>query len=117
MKTKEEHLQYCKSILQRGDKIKDVIRYLEYQKVDEDTHDDIINELYQLLEDEKLNEEPEKPKDTRKFSYHLVIGIVFVLAGIFFVRPFWDRGLLIFLPFVILGYGVYKIFNHFNVKK
>lgn len=117
MKTKEEHLQYCKSILQRGDKIKDVIRYLNHQKVDEETNDEIINKLYQLLEEEKLLEVPEKSNRKRKITYDLMIGIVFILAGLVFIRPFWDRGILIFLPFVILGYGVFKVVNFFNVKR
>lgn len=117
MKTKEEHLKYSKGILQRGDKIKDVIRYLDYQKVDEVTHDEIVNELYQLLEDDQLNDVPEKPKKQFSFSYDLIIGIVFILAGIFFIRPLWDRGFVFLLPFVIVAYGVYKVINFFNVKK
>ena len=98
MKTKEEHLKYCIGIIQRGDKIKDVIRYLNYQKVDEETHDEILNEIYQLLEDEKIDVQQVEKKRKFKFSYDLVIGIIFMLAGLYFIRPFWDKGVLLALP-------------------
>lgn len=118
MKTKEEHLKYTIGILQRGDKIKDVIRYLKYQSVDEETHDEIINELYQMLEDGKINESAPKKKSKFKFSYDFVIGIVFMVAGLFFIRPFWDKGIMIILPFLIFAYGVYKVINYiFDIRK
>ena len=84
MKSKEEHLNYCVSILERGDKIKDVLHYLSYQKVDDKVQDEIINELYQLLEDDKIVETSPKEKPTFKISTDLVMGVVFIVSGIFF---------------------------------
>lgn len=93
------------------------MRYLEYQKVDEETHDEIINELYQMLEDDKINEPPVQEKKKFKISYDMVIGFLFMAAGLYFIRPFWEKGILLLLPFLIFGYGVYKIINHFFTTK
>lgn len=103
-KTKEEMMEYAIQMRLRGDTYREMLAYLNRYTKDEAIIKEIISKV-DNLEKTKRIKAPERGGSISSFS--VILGILFIVAGIALIIFLWDRGFIAGLPvlLIIIGFG------------
>jgi hypothetical protein len=102
--THEELVKYAIEMRRRGDSYVAVRNYLVKNCSDEETIGRVITEVDNYEKNHMAKEVDKKP--FAFLNINILLGAIFLVAGIILMFFLWDKGLISTVPFILIGIGV-----------
>jgi hypothetical protein len=102
--TQEEVVKYAIEMRTRGDSYVAIRNYLVKNCADEDAINKALTEV-----DNYEKNHMAKVVDKKPFAFlniNIMLGVIFLVAGIILMFFLWDKGLISTVPFILIGIGV-----------
>lgn len=105
MKSLEQHITKCISILERGDNFIAVHNYLNYQKVSAEDQKKIIAAVQEIQANGHI--EIKEPRELRpNHEEDRILGVALILLGLFLIYFLWGKGFVATLPILLVVIGI-----------